>query len=553
VENEKPRTKRSVTINQKKEIAGAGEIVIPLSNSVPSMAVVAGPKSAKDVELERRRLLEERIKILEMKKELSYELPHLYGWKFYPWARKFFESRNKQNFLCAANQISKSSTQMRKAIHWATEDTLWPQLWRRRPTQFWYLYPSQEVVNAEFELKWKREFLPRGAMKSHPKYGWDEIKDRDGIKGIKFYSGVYLFFKTYTKNVQNMQTGTVDAIFCDEELPEHLYSELNARLTSTDGYFHMVFTATLGQNIWRLTMEPGSHEEEKFPDAFKLTISLYEAMFYEDGTPSHWTEERIGQIKAMCKSHQEILKRVYGRFIVLEGRVYPTFDASKHMVQRTEIPKDWFCYSGVDIGSGGESNHPAAITFVAVSPTFRAAKVFLGWRGDRIITTDGDIVNKHEELKKLAEVKPMFSYYDWSSKDFDTVASRMGFTFLKANKSHEVGEGVLNTLFKHNMIEIFEDPELGKLAEELSTLRITARKTHSRDDFIDSLRYAVSSIPWDFSGITGAPLDQPQAPEKKLTGREKEIEERRKAFDEPPKDEWGFEEEFNDANDAYGA
>ena len=57
-----------------------------------------------------------RIKEMEERIKLREGLPFLHGWKWYSWARAFFESQNQVNLLCAANQISKSSTQIRKAL-----------------------------------------------------------------------------------------------------------------------------------------------------------------------------------------------------------------------------------------------------------------------------------------------------------------------------------------------------------------------------------------------------------------------------------------------------
>jgi phage terminase large subunit-like protein len=499
--------------------------------------------------------LQEQIRIQEQKNKLIYELPFLYGWKWYPWAREFFESRNKQNFLCAANQISKSSTQIRKAIHWATATDLWPQLWARKPSQFWYLYPTQDVVDAEFELKWEREFLPRGSMKDDPQYGWKVIKgDKGRIKGIRFNSGVVLFFKTYAQDTQHLQTGTVDAIFCDEELPEEHYDELVNRLNASDGYFHMVFTATMGQEIWRLTMESGENEDEKFPTAAKWTISLYEAKFYEDGSPSHWTDEKIAAVKAKCKSHKEVLKRVFGRFIMLTGLKYPHFDSTKHVVRPTQVPKEWQIYTGADPGSGGEEGHPAALCYVAVSPDFRKGKVFLGWRGDEIETTNGDVVKKHVELKKEHNFSPTNQYYDHANKDFEITARRMHETFIKAEKGQEFGTGLVNTLFKHDMLEIYEDPELAKLSGELSTLRENQNKRHAKDDFTDALRYAVSSIPWDLSWITEKLIEGEKKEERPLTPQEKKekrTEERRTRGATKEDYQNSIDEEFAEWNSYY--
>lgn len=50
----------------------------------------------------------ERLKLLEEKKRLEAELPHLYKFKEYKWGRDFIESFNRMNLLVAANQIGKA-------------------------------------------------------------------------------------------------------------------------------------------------------------------------------------------------------------------------------------------------------------------------------------------------------------------------------------------------------------------------------------------------------------------------------------------------------------
>ena len=354
------------------------------------------------------KLTQELERKLSKQLQLKEGLPFLYGWKWYPWARAFFESTNKLNFLCAANQISKSSTQIRKCIDWATNRERWPELWNaRRPIQFWYLYPTSAQANVEFMTKWQ-EFLPRNEYKDDPYYGWREERKQGNTYAIHFNSGVHVFFKTYAQDTQALQTGTCDALFCDEELPVDLYDELIFRISASDGYFHMVFTATLGQEFWRLVMEPEAKEEERLPEAFKQTISMYDCMIYEDGTPSHWTEDKIQQVKNRCKTANEILKRVYGKFILDDGgRKYEAFNVKRHTIKPHPIPDSWLTYSGIDIGGGGRS-HPGAICFVKVSPDFKQGRVFCGWRGEGIgDTTAGDIFNQKELIKREHNLKPV--------------------------------------------------------------------------------------------------------------------------------------------------
>lgn len=502
----------------------------------------------------------------EEEARLGQELPHLYGWGWYVWAREFFESTDKMNFLCAANQISKSSTQIRKCIHWATEKSLWPLLWADTPDQFWYLYPTKDVATVEFHTKWKL-FLPRGKMKEDPVYGWDAEFEKNKIVAIHFKSGVHVYFKTYTQETSHLQTGTVYALFCDEELPEDHYDELIFRISATDGYFHMVFTATLGQEFWRLVMEPEANEEEKLPEAKKWTVSLYDSQFYEDGTPSKWTDERIQVVKNRCKSAKEILKRIYGKFILeREGLKYPQFDIKRHMKPAHPLPKDWLIWSAVDPGTGGTA-HPAGILFLAVSPDYRKGRVFLGWRGENIgNTTAGDVLDQHENMKKENRVNTIEQIYDPGCKDFHTLAERRGLSFSKANKDHTVGEEYVNVLFKNDILSIYETPDLQKLATELSTLRKATLKRNAKDNLADPLRYLCVAVPWDWS-VIGSEIPaseqnvEAQRPdESRMSQQEREtlsikrqIEDRRKEMvNENEQEEQRIEDEFSEANESYG-
>lgn len=490
-------------------------------------------------ELEKNRVLVQEV-----------ELPFLYGWKWYKWARAFYDSTNKINLLCAANQISKSSTQIRKCINHATNKELWPELWDRTPSQFWYLYPTRDQIDIEFETKWKL-FLPKGAMKDDPYYGWKVEKKGGHVGAIHFNSGVHVYFKTYNQDSQALQSGTCEEIFCDEELPINLFDELCFRLTATNGYFNMVFTATLGQEQWRLAMEPGESEVEFLPQAFKQTVSLYEAQEYIDGSLSHWTPERITAVEARCSTTLEVLKRVFGRFIVVGGRKYESFDIKRHFKAKPTflVPKGWLVYAGADVGGGGDG-HPSALCYVAVKPDFKTGRVFLGWRGDDIITTSGDVVNKHIELTKEHKLIYTGKYYDWGNKDFETIAQRMGHPFEKADKSHERGEDIINTLFKNDMLFIYEDFELRKLGAELAVLKKDQPKRTATDDFADAFRYAVTRIPWDWNAIAGPITDE--EPVEELTDMQRQVRERRKGMDGESKSEnERIEAEFDEWNEAY--
>lgn len=481
----------------------------------------------------------QKIKLLEERKALREGLPHLYGFKFYKWMREFWDSQNSMNILCSANQIGKSSISIRKAIHWATDQSLWPQLWRTRPYQFWYLYPSQAVATIEFEKKWVTEFLPRGKMKDDPVYGWKDEYKGNYVQAVHFKNDLSIYLKTYSQDPQDLQTGSVSALFGDEEMPENLYSELQLRLAATEGYFHAVFTPTLGQEFWREAVEVRGYKE-RFPTALKKQVSMYDCLEYEDGSKTYWTEERIQRIKNACKSEAEIQRRIYGKFVLDSGLKYPSFSRTKNVCRPFSLMDKYRVFIGVDCGSGGE-NHPAAICFVAVTPEYDKGFVFLGRRLDGQVTTASDVVQIVQHMRGKLSVDAIF--YDSAAIDLKNIAAQMGESWTPAEKSHAIGEQILNVLFKNEMLKIFDTEELEPLALELSSLKLSTPKNMAIDDFTDALRYAVTKIPWDWSVING---EVANAPKEKT-----ESELRREFWEEEKRSDLDLEQEFESWNELY--
>jgi phage terminase large subunit-like protein len=419
---------------------------------------------------------------------------------------------------------------------------------------FWYFYPDQGTVNREAVAKWEAEWLPREDQQSSETYGWKWIKENGDYKGIKFKSGVTLYFQTYTKKAATVQASTVHEIFADEELPVVFYDELILRLTVTNGIFNAGFTPTLNEFFWSEVMDG-----ERLPSAFKQTISMYDSLSYEDGTKSTvFSIEKINDIISKCKDEHEVQRRVYGKSAQRGGRSFYGFDRDKHIVKPYDI-KGWNIYSGVDYGSGGK-NHPSAILFLALRDDCRKGVVFRGWRGDDQVTTAGDTLNKYIDMAK--DLKISQACYDPASVDFGVIATRNGVGFTKAIKKREVGQELVNTLFHHGMLDIFSgDDELEKLAWELDYAVEKMQKSSNKkfDDMLDALRYVSMIVPWDLSVIDEytPTVEAKKIEERKLTFEEEQIMMRRGLDVDKRRGDHGndwneLEEDFEYWNDQYG-
>lgn len=456
------------------------------------------------------RLQAMKLEKLERDRKEREGLPHLhaFGGRRYKWAREFSESRDKIRVLTAANQIGKSSENIRLCIDWATRPEIWAELWpqvvieeKQKPSQFWYLYPSKDVATIEFEEKWM-QYLPRNEYKDHPVYGWKAVYDNKKIMQIDFNSGVTVYFKTYAQNAQDLQSGSVHAMFPDEEVPAHLFDELSMRVSAVDGYMSFVFTATLCQPFWKYVVE----DKTKLPEARVWQISLYDCQYYDDGTPSKWTKERIERQVARCSTEAEVQRRVFGKFVADTNLKYPSFSEEKNVRPYHPLPKNWFCYAAIDNGGGG-SSHPPGITVIAVDPDFTKGRLVRAWRGDGIGNlTAEDVIKKYLEL--VAGLTVVITYYDQAAKDLYTIASRLGIALKKSEKGHSVGETTLNTLFKNGMLVLYtyhancpvpaDFLQTEKLVDELKMLLNSTDKRHAKDDLVDPTRYISVSVPWNW-------------------------------------------------------
>lgn len=480
-----------------------------------------------------REAYERKLKELQELEELQrYHdgLPHLFAFKFYPWQRKVWDANNREIFVCAANQLGKSTIAIRKNIRLATDPTLWPKFWPnlprgRAPNLFWYFYPTMPLAQTQFETSWEY-LLPRGEFKNHPQFGWTSEKDKGFVQKIRFNTGVQIQFKSYSMKVRDLQAASVYHVTADEEMPVEYWPELSARRNATEGHFLMVFTATLGQHHWLLTMEPPTKEDEKHKDALKISASLYDSQFYDDGTPSGWTKDKIKNAIDNCPTDAEIQRRVMGRFVRSSGLRVESFDHERNRSEPHPIPRSWSYYGAVDPGSGGQSGHPAAMVIVAVNADCTEGRVIKARRMDGIPTAASDILDEFRKLKQGLTLTQQV--YDWAAKDFFTIASRQGEPFSPAEKGRDAGFVLLNTLFKRGMLKIQRgDAELDKLVYELSTLGIDADKKSisTQDDLVDALRYAVMAVPWkfpkEFSTNVEGELAEEGKPEREMTESER--------------------------------
>ncbi len=471
----------------------------------------------------------EKLKLLEAKQKMESELPHLYGFNLYRWQREFIESTNKMTIMVAANQIGKSSAQWLKAIRWATDKTIWPKIFAKDPKMFLYFMPSLKLITREIETKIIPEYLPRGDQRDNGPYRW-EAKYAEEIEYIYFpETDVRIQFLSYASDPHKaFQAMSPHAVFADEEMPAEIFGEIITRLqsheevtyfdekkkktiTNPGAYFHLVCTPTRGEQMWE-----DAFNGHKFEKAKKMQVSLYECTQFEDGSPGKYSVPKIEEIKQTLPDQRSIEVRVYGKFSKIEGLLFSSFDRLRNVGPRMDLGANCLYFGGIDYGSGGQYGHAGACCIVQVNSDRTMAQVFRLWKGNhKEKTTASDILHKYLDLR--AGINCAGEYYDWAASDLGVIAQREGLPIQKANKDAVSGYGLINSLFKNNMLHIPNEPEFYPLIKEIERARESTKKKDLDDDAADAMRFALANIPFDFSKVVFDPHFKPRVKRENMS------------------------------------
>ena len=279
-------------------------------------------------------------------------------WKmddFHPYEKQkeFFKwgATCPERLLAAGNQFGKSlSASMEVAYHLTG---LYPDGWegRRwdRPTRGAVAGVSATVVRnvsqkylcGEHDVKeaFGTGSIPKDLIIGTTRLSGSVMNAFESITVRHASGGVStLQFLSYEQQREKFQGLTLDFIWNDEEIPEDIYVEECARLTSTSGMIFTTFTPMSGaKDVYDLFTTKG-HAKRKL-----ITMTA-------DDTP-HMTAERIADMKLMYPKYQWNT-RLYGQPMQGEGAVFPIDEEAIKEPMLMAIPEHWFKITGIDFGIG---------------------------------------------------------------------------------------------------------------------------------------------------------------------------------------------------------
>jgi phage terminase large subunit-like protein len=157
---------------------------------------------------------------------------------------------------------------------------------------------------------------------------------------VRHVSGKHstLGFKTYEQGRRSFEGEAKDFIWCDEEPPSEVYTEMLYRLLTTKGLIWTTFTPLLGM----------SEVVTGFLEAGKESLGV--KYFVQAGWKDvpHLDEEEQRKLTANTPSYQ-IKARTEGEPALGAGAVYP-IDESEILVPDRVVPEFWPRAFGMDVG-----------------------------------------------------------------------------------------------------------------------------------------------------------------------------------------------------------
>lgn len=280
--------------------------------------------------------------------------------KAYEKQQEFFDLglTKRERLLMAGNQLGKSEAgAFETSCHLTGE---YPDWWlgKRfdRPIRAWAAGETSTLVR---DVQQKKLFGAAGVKEDFgtgyvPREAILDVSSARGVTDaydtvqVRHKSGGIstITFKSYEQGRTKFQGEPVDYIWCDEEPPADVYSEIVTRTNATKGLVILTFTPLKGMSdvVTRFLEEPDV-------DRGVVTMTIYDAEHYT-------AEERERIIRAYPAHEREA--RSKGTPMMGSGRV---FSIPEEMISEPPleyIPPHWFKLWGIDFGIG----HPFGAVLV---------------------------------------------------------------------------------------------------------------------------------------------------------------------------------------------
>lgn len=261
----------------------------------------------------------------------------------------FHKSEAKSRLYIGGNRSGKTTAAVVEDIYWLRGNHPCRKVpegpIRGRVVGVDFLQGVQKIIIPEF-----KRWMPPSLLKNG---SWDDSYSRE-LRTLTLTNGSMVEFMSYDQDTDKFAGTSRHFCHYDEEPPEHVFNECNARLVDTNGDWWISMTPVEGMTwIYDKVYKPGTEN----PNSGVLVV---EADMLDNPHISPEAAERF--LSGLDESERKA--REHGTFVSLGGRVYKEFSRETHVISPYIPPKEWEWYISLDHGF----NNPTAVLWHAVSP-----------------------------------------------------------------------------------------------------------------------------------------------------------------------------------------
>jgi phage terminase large subunit-like protein len=282
-----------------------------------------------------------------------------------PFARALFAKHvefiasTKKNSLCTifgANRVGKSMLLSYIIATWAMGKypDWWPGRKFEKPPKIWAAGQTTDLLKESLQKYVCGQDGLSGFISKENVVQIFQSRQNPGLISrmlVRHPNGISeITFKSYDQGWQRFQSGTLDAVVLDEEMPPQIFTEAITRVATTDGITVLGFTGLRGMtpvvtHLWPegfSKLGKTADDEDNETDAEKRIKKLgryHTFIGWRDIPYSVLSEERREIMKSQYLP-SEIKARTEGIPSIGSGMVYPV-DEDEFVVEPFEIPKHW--------------------------------------------------------------------------------------------------------------------------------------------------------------------------------------------------------------------
>lgn len=329
--------------------------------------------------------------------------PNVNGYRPHAKQELFHKSPAKKKLYIGGNRSGKTTGGIIEDIWWLTgkhpyRDTPPPPV-RGRINCVDFVNGVESIAKPEL-ARW----LPPSELING---SWEDSYDKY-TRTLTLANKSFVEFKSYDQDLDKFAGTSRHFIHYDEEPPEVIYTENQARLIDTGGSWWMTMTPVEGMTwVFDTVYEPGKLGKDG--------ISVIEV----DMTENPYLNQGEVQNFISSLSNDEKEARVHGKFIQIGGLIYKHFDPTPggmHVLKNPlEVPRDVTIVASLDHGY----NNPTAWLWHVIYPSGNIVTFHEHYRSGMVIEEHAKVVREYNA--KFLRRAPDYYVGDPSIRNTDPI------------------------------------------------------------------------------------------------------------------------------------